>query len=74
MGFTVTVQNTARGHSDYFKLQEFERTAEEESHSNLPPYFSPETGHKTLLHPKEGNILITEDKGTLRGTTINRPY
>ena len=60
-------QNTVPCHIEYFKLKEFEKTAER-GRSLRPPPPSPsflETGHKSLvcpsLYPAERNNLISED-------------
>jgi len=60
-------------HIEYFKLEEFETTAEAEGYSDLfcSP-FSPETSHQNpperdaLLNPGERSILISKDKRTPR--------
>lgn len=47
MGFR-TPQNMASGHTDYFKMQEFEKGAEQEGHFDLPCVL-PKTKQETLL-------------------------
>lgn len=66
----VIPQNIVPGHTEYFKLTEFENMAEAWRSLRPSPTILPEAGHKTLrwemlsLNPEEKNICISRHRGT----------